>query len=235
MTSSKQNNKPSEDEQFKLIRSGLEVRRLLERCITDDCDFLVKGQGDNLFGFRPDQVDTSGLHGRVVPLGPLPKTSENVVVNFSVGTDRYFTLSDFFPFNERGLLAMDQTLYKLERRGHLRVQIPRTMENLCNLIDVDGKVVFLTGMVLDLSRGGARLLMPIDQSKSIQLEQSLRFVLHLGGKWRLELGGKVKHQRQYEGGQLFGVEFQALAEDDARKLISVTMELVREQLRIQRL
>lgn len=218
---------------FEKIKSVAESRRIYERLVRAGQDFYCKGDG-GLFAFRGERFDPeAGIEGRIVLFEDTNLKSESVVINFSVDDERYYTTCDFAPSGTSGILKPSGTLYRLERRAHYRVDLPSTIERACNIINQDGRSVFVTSTVLDISQGGVRLQTPHGKLKDVKSGARLRCALHIRGKWKFELLGQVMHVRKVDQFDVFGIQFQNLSDGMSRKLLSMMLELQREVLREQ--
>lgn len=226
---------------FEKIKSATEARRIFEVLSRTGQDFYCKGEG-SLFAFRPERYHPdTGLEGRLVLFEESDLKTEPVVINFNVENERYYTTCDFTPKGEHGFLRPTGTLYRLERRTHYRVDLPSTLERACNIINQDGRSVFVSAVVLDISQGGARLQTLKGKVKDLKSGMRLRCALHIRGKWTFELLAEVMHVRPAEASadpatsqfDVFGLHFLNLSEGMSRKLLSMMLELQREVLREQ--
>lgn len=217
---------------FEKIKSPAEAKLIYSRLPGEAQDFYCKGESA-LFSFRPLTYDSdNGLEGYIVRFdGETEVLKENVIINFSVGSDRYYTVSDFIPDGLKGLLKMNETLFRLERRTHYRVTLPQTLERSCNLINHDGRSIFISAVVLDISQGGARLQILEGKIKDFGDGAQVRCALHIKSKWQLELLAQVRHVNNSGKTAVFGLQWLDVSESDNRKLLSMMLELQREVLR----
>lgn len=219
---------------FEKVKSASEAKAIYRRLPAEAEEFFCKGE-EILFGFRPDSFDEkTGLAGHVLNYDKAELLSESVVVNFMVGPDRYYCVSQFTvdPTNpERGSLKFTEVLYRLERRSHYRVSIPTEMQRDCNFINQEGKSIFVASVILDVSQGGARLQALKGKIKDIKEGVRVRCVMHIRGKWKFELVGQIRHVIPGQLTDVFGLQFQGVDENTNRKLLSMMLELQREVLR----
>ncbi|MBX3018520.1 MAG: PilZ domain-containing protein [Bdellovibrionaceae bacterium] len=218
---------------FEKIKSATEARRIFEVLARGGQDFYCKGEG-SLFAFKPERyLPEAGLHGQVVLFEETDVKAENVVINFNVENERYYTTCEFTPQGETGYLRPTGILYRLERRLHYRVELPASLERGCNIINQDGKSVFISAIVLDVSQGGARLQTLKGKVKDLKSGVRIRCALHIRGKWTFELLGQIMHVIPGEQYDVFGVQWLNVPEGLGRKLLSMMLELQREVLRDQ--
>jgi len=218
---------------FEKIKSGSEARRIYERLPKEALEFFCKGDGA-LFSFRPTSFDPeNGLEGRIVLFEETNIKNEPVVVNFVVDQERYYTTCEFFHKDDHGLLKLAGTLFRLERRSHYRVTLPAHLERACNIINQDGRAVFVSAVVLDISQGGARFQILKGKLKDLKQGVRIRCALHIKDKWKFELLAQVMHVLPGEKTDVLGAQFLNVPEGMNRKLLSMMLELQREVLREQ--
>lgn len=218
---------------FEKVKSATEARRIFDRLPRDAKEFYCKGEGE-LFSFIPETFDgVAALTGRLVSFEPSEFVAESVVVNFIVADERYYTTCDFVPQGEFGVLKFSSPLYRLERRGHYRVTLPSTLERACNIIQQDGRAVFVSAVVLDISQGGARLQILKGKVKDLKPGVRARCAFHIKSKWTFEIMAQIMHISDGDGSDVFGVQFQNISDSETRKLLSMMLELQREVLRVQ--
>lgn len=218
---------------FEKIKSPAEARVMYGQLPNEGREFYCKGEGP-LFAFKPVSFEaTQGLRGEVRLFDDGEKLlPENVVVNFSVGKDRYYTVSDFTPLpNGKGILQLNDLLYRLERREFYRVALPDKMNRDCNIIAYDGRSSFVAAVIMDLSVGGARLQVLKGKLKEANANSVINCVLHIKDKWTFELKATIRHVIEGQKTDVYGIQFMEVSDPVQRKLISLLMELQREVLR----
>lgn len=217
---------------FEKLMTQREVKSLLRHLLTDGKELYCKGEDDVFFGFRPDDYDDDlGLAGKIVVLDAKPQGTENVVVNFAKGAERFFTLATFTTLEGRGILTINRSIYRLERREHLRIPLIDDIEKSCNIIEWQKKIVFSSSEIMDISQGGVRLAVPASESRPSAIGDRVKIVLHIKKKWRIELMADIRHVSSAPGQMILGLQFDLSNENDFRKVLSVTMELQREFVR----
>ncbi|PWU19136.1 MAG: hypothetical protein C5B49_06220 [Bdellovibrio sp.] len=205
-----------------------------------------------MFGFKPVSFNEKwGFFGKVSVFEQRPEASDSVTLNFALGTDRYFAEAEFRPLANDGILRFRGDLFKLERRGHFRVPLAEHVQRDCNIIARRDKSVFLDAKVVNLSQGGAKVQMdlsPVAASpptltprsvggvaatgvSPMVKDENLRVVLHLCGRWRVEVLARVRHA-VVEGDQNFlGLAFSFENEISRRQLMAAAMDLQRDYFR----
>lgn len=227
---------------FEKLMIQRDVKKILRQLIKQATELYCKGELDVFFGFRPDTLNEDlSLSGKIVVLDAKPGADENVVINFSVGEDRFFTIAKFDAEGGRGTLHLHETLYRLERREHLRIPLIEGIEKSCNIIQWKDKVVFITTDIKDISQGGVRLGISKDANRTIALSDILKIVLHIKDKWQIEVLAEVRHvgsglveatlTEPAREETILGLKFVQQSESDFKKLLSLTMDLQREYVR----
>ncbi len=215
---------------FEKVKFHSDVKTIYSRSVREAIDFYCKNENDPMFGFKPESYNEKwGLFGQVIKFeDPPPAVSDNVVVNFQLGEDRYFTKGEFRPLSENAVLRMTGSLYRLERRGQMRVSLEAAEQKDCNIILRGRNTVFLTAEILNISQGGMRLRLPLDpNTPAFKTGEIIRFFIHINQRWRVESEGVIRHAKSEENDSLFGVQFTSTNDSDRRKLISLMMELQR--------
>ncbi len=221
----------SDKSPFEKIKSSMEARRIFARLPEEGSKFYCKGEG-SLFAFKPDRYQPeAGLEGRIILFEETDLKAESVVVNFIIDQERYYTICDFTPRGALGILRPTGTLFRLERRQYYRVALPENIERDCNIINHDGRSVFVSAIILDVSQGGGRMVVPKDKLKDLKKGARLRCALHIGGKWRFELLAEVMHLIPGKSHDTYGAQFLNVPEGLSRKLLSMMLELQREVLK----
>lgn len=223
----------NEKSPFEKVKSNLEAKRIYERLAAENIEFYCKGE-NAFFTFQSQTFDTEqGLRGQVLVNEGESPVHERVIVNFTVESDRYYTVSEFLPSGSEGLLIFSGPLYRLERREHYRVSLPESMQRDCNIINCAGKTVFVAAVILDISAGGARLQVLKGKLPGCENGQTLRAVLHLKKKWKIELDVEVRHLLPGQRTDVLGVRFIPANPAQGRQLVSVVMELQRDTLSLR--
>lgn len=232
----KKENRAADRPPFEKVRFNREVNHIYGRCAKEASEFYCKSESDNMFGFKPESYSEKwGLHGQVIVFEPPPPiASDQVVVNFSLGQERFFTTAEFRPLGGNGILRMPGPLFRLERRGHLRIPLDEAVQKDCNIIARASQTVFMPADVLNLSQGGMRLRMGLSNKyMPVQTGETLRFVLHINRRWRIEMDGEIRHAGVDGIHNFCGVEFVNLEDNEKRKLISLIMELQRKYMQYE--
>jgi len=214
-------------EMFQKIRSNFERKQLFEQLIAEKGELTCKGDSDSLFRFRA--VEIKGLEGVFVEKseveGKVP-ISGNIVANFRVGEDRFFMQTSFLVAGHRELMLIPAEVYKLQRRAHNRVDLDPRIERKVIIIEHNHKSAFCDVDCLDLSAGGARIVIHGDL---IQVSQgdNLRMSFQIKNKWSFEVSGVVRHLVKQEDAQVFGFEFDTANKGLINKLTMMMLELQR--------
>lgn len=215
---------------FEKVKFHSEVKEIYARTVREAVDFYVKPDDEPMFGFKPDSYNEKwGLFGQVIQFEePAPKVSDNCMVNFTLGENRYFTNGEFRPLSDHAVLRMIGSLYKLERRGHMRVSLQQAEQKDCNFILRGKQTIFVTGEILNISQGGMKVKVTASAlSSEFKAGEIVRTFIHINKRWRIECEGVIRHSRGEDLDNVIGVQFTATDESDRRKLISLIMELQR--------
>lgn len=215
---------------FEKVKFFSDVKIIYTRTVREAIDFYVKPEDQPMFGFKPESYNEKwGLFGQVIQFeDPAPTVSDSCMINFTLGENRYFVNGEFRPMKDNAVVRMIGSLYKLERRGHMRVNIERADQRDCNFILRGKNTVFFTGEILNLSQGGMKVRVPTALiSHEFQTGEIVRTWAHINNKHRFEMEGVIKHSMTTDGDNFVGIQFTSTDDNDRRKLISLVMELQR--------
>lgn len=218
--------------QYKRITMPRELKRILTQLGKEKKPMFCKGKKDLYFGFRPIEYrENAGILGQIQLYNHQPKRFEKVVVNFSVGTHRFFAQGKFGSDEKIGLLKIDPVFYRLERREHLRIPLLPSVTKVCNIIQWIKKVVFIQADILDLSLGGVHLAVPAEQFLPVRQGSVLRLVLHVKSKWSIDVLAEVRRVELGPKKVLLGMKFKDKDSRTQRQIQALSMELQREFIR----
>lgn len=217
---------------FKKIVRPKEVDRILQNLSRSKQQVFCKGPRETFFGFKTlEYRQEVGLLGRIVIFHAKPHRYERVLVNFVLGTHRFFGLAKFGSDENRGLLKFDPVLYRLERRKHLRVPLAAAIKKVCNVIQWTGKTVFITGDIMDFSLGGAQISIPAEKYLPARQGSKLKIVLHVKTKWNIEIAAEIRRIEIGTKKVVLGLKFGAHDYRTQRQIQALAMELQREHIR----
>lgn len=212
---------------FDKIRSNFERKQIFEKLIQESGHLVCKGDGDSLFQFTPlEMKGIEGLYGIRVDVEGKTDLSDAILANFRVGEDRYFMQTSMLLVGDRELLLIPNELFKLQRRIHNRVELDDRINRTINIVEHNLKSVFGDANCLDISAGGARVVIYGDVLK-VASGDRLRLNFHIKNKWNFEVSGVVKHLTIEHGNQIFGFEFDVGNKALASKLTMMMLELQR--------
>lgn len=212
---------------FDKIRSNFERKQLFEKLIQETGQLVCKGSGDSLFHFTPFEMKgIEGLYGLRVDVEGKVSNTDTIVANFRVGEDRYFMQTSLLTVGDREMVLIPDELFKLQRRIHNRVELDDKINRKINIIERNMKSVFVDADCLDISAGGARVVIYGDLLK-VAANDRLRMNFHIKNKWSFEASGIVKHLVILDGNQVFGFEFDTSNKALANKLTMMMLELQR--------
>lgn len=232
MNAPKVGSKDAEKSPFEKVVIQRDVKKILKSLLREKNELYCKGENDVFFGFRPDTLNSDfSVSGKIVVLDAKPGADERVVINFGVGLEKYFTVASFQGDGGRGTLRIDQALYRLERREHMRIPLVHGIEKSCNIIQCQDKAVFIGTEIIDISQGGVRLTVPRENQRPLEAGQILKIVLHIKEKWQIEMMAEVRHIGEAGAGQVLGLKFIIKNESDFKRILSLTMDLQREYVR----
>lgn len=220
-----------ENSPFSPIAFRNEIYTVFRRAAENRVEFYCKSETQDLFGFKCESFDEDwGLFGQYLIFDDagIPSPADQVVVNFSVGTDRYYTICEFRPLGSNAVLRCVGPLYKLERRGHLRVHFSPDLNRSCNIIRHQQTTVFISAEIADISQGGLRLQLQKDQKlPQISVGDRLHMVLHLLNRPSLEISASIRHVKTNEDHVFCGMQFVEVSEKTRRQLVAVVLDVQR--------
>ncbi len=209
-----------------------EVKRILNQIAREKKQLFCKGIRDVFFGFKPTEYrDNAGMLGRIVVFYAKPKRFEKVMVNFVIGTNRFFALAKFGSEENRGLLKFEPVFYRLERRLHLRIPLTSGVKKICNVIQWSDKVVFLQAIITDISLGGVQISLPAQNYRPSRQGTPLKIVLHIKSKWNIEVLTEIRRIELGSDQVLLGLKFKSQDLRTQRQIQALATELQREFIR----
>lgn len=209
-----------------------EVKKILRLIGHEKKQLFCKGSRDTFFGFKPTEYrEEAGVIGRVVVFYAKPRRFEKVVVNFVVGTNRFFALAKFGSDESRGILQFDPVFYRLERRQHLRIPLLPSVKKVGNIIQWIDKTVFIAADILDFSLGGAQVVIPAEQYRAARMGSKIRIVLHVKSKWSIDVQAEIRRIELGSEKVQLGLKFKSTDLRSQRQIQALAMELQREYIR----
>lgn len=217
---------------FKRITMPREVRKILQQIGKEKKQMFCKGSKDTFFGFRPSEYrEDAGVLGRIVVFHAKPRKFEKVIVNFTLGSDRFFAQAKFGADESRGLLKFEPVFYRLERREHLRIPLLPSVQKVCNIIGWGENTVFIPADILDLSVGGIQVGLSAEKYRPARQGTKIKVVLHVKTKWRIEIMADIRRIEIGNSEVLLGLRFKVDEARTRRQLQALSMELQREFIR----
>lgn len=207
-----------------------EKKSLFRDAAQEKTVFYLKGGGDeiilmSLFEYVENQV----LVFELTEGSPNLEGNQKVVVNFTVGDQRYYFHSSVEVFGNHIHAPASTDVYILQRRKSPRLEIPSGYPSGLNLIEYSGTVGLIECDLIDFSTGGARILYRkhLPEFKAGDL---LKVVVHLNHRRPIEVPAEVRHTAHdyLNGTQTIGIQFTQLTSLLENRLLVVFMDLQRE-------
>lgn len=160
---------------------------------------------------------------------PLPVS---VILSFSIGSDRFFMTTDIVDLGG-GYYEVNfaKDIFQLQRRQSYRIRIPDNhFSDLKITVSNNNAVTNLSGRIVDISSGGARMLLK-HADPVLKLDDKVEGTLVIGRRAPIAYQGVVRHvkvESQKPPAQIIGVEFTGMTPVMEGKLFAITMELHRE-------
>ncbi|MFN9067142.1 MAG: PilZ domain-containing protein [Bdellovibrionales bacterium] len=207
-----------------------EKKVLFREAIQTQVVFFLKGGGEDiilmhLFEYIENQV----LVFQLTTGSPTLETNQKVVVNFSVGEQRYYFHAEAEVFGHNIHISAKTDVYILQRRKSPRLEIPAGYPSGLNFIEYRGTVGLIECELLDFSTGGARVLYRKHLPEFQQGDQ-LKTVVHLNIRRPIEVQAEIRHVAHdyLHGNQTIGLQFIQLNSLLENRLLVVFMDLQRE-------
>lgn len=193
---------------------------------------VVKSPDDNVFMMRVENMMEDKILTCSAPdVSKCPDQDQDVIVNFSVGYEKYFFQTKLTATPPIVLLDITTDLFILQRRKQARMTLPDSYQAGYNIIVHKNQPVFYELKVLDFSSGGCRLAFPT-KTPYFYTNDVVEGVLRLGKRRPIELGGLVRHTFTTPDDnklpQVFGLQFYPLDKTMESKLLTIFMDIQRE-------
>jgi hypothetical protein len=227
-----------EKKPFQKLRSQVERKKLFQALIEQGVSITVKTGEESLLTlnelrfFHETHVMAQASSEGVV-LGSL----EEVIGNFQVGDEKYFFKTSAELVGNTLSFPIHCDVYLLQRRGSQRFTVLGKKEVPLRVSEYNGKSFLIHGTLVDISQGGARVLLRSDHSadwknkiEEVEVGASLKMTISFSESKLLEVQGIIRHQvkeadeKQSFLGE-FGVEFQDLTASQKNRLTIVTLDL----------
>ncbi len=235
---------------FEKVRSLVERKKLFIALLAERSEVVCKGEGEELFVFQPTEiVSESLLQGHMTSVDKIPDKDMEIIGNFSVAGEKYFFTSQFKIMPLQGaIFHLSCDVFKLQRRGSLRLHIPSSLGIHLAITEFSGKAIYSVAQIADVSAGGARIFfsdlaspVPLaNNSKTPELRPADKFkaILHLGTKRSLEVKAEVKHvQQAVHLGHIvdhIGIEFIESTQALRNRLLAMTMDVQQRMTALDR-
>lgn len=120
------------------------------------------------------------------------RIGREALVNFGLGEDRYFMVTEFIVDKKRIGIKSDQDLFILQRRSTTRVEIPAAYPSTFNILNVNDRPSFIEMKVQDLSSGGMKLVETRDVVP-LKMMDVIKGTLKIGARSTVNLDAEVRY------------------------------------------
>lgn len=161
-------------------------------------------------------------------------TPQNAVVSFNIGSEKYFmkTVISKHDFKNYYTLNIGEPLFKLQRRGNFRIQIPIDYHSKIKILKINDSTLLKTYTLSDLSSGGFSIEVKPSIDFDLKKGDLINGEIEIGGKFKKNIYGVVKHVAkigsQGSGLSKCGFEFQNISNVDQQQIINLVMDLYRD-------
>lgn len=207
-----------------------EKKALFRQAIDEKTVFFLKGGGEdiviiNLAEFLEHQL----LVFQLTEGSPNLDSNQKVVVNFTIGENRYFFHSTAEIYGSRIHVPAQTDVYILQRRKSPRLEIPTGYPSGLNIIEYRGIVGLIECELMDFSTGGGRAIYR-KHLPEFNIGDKLKVVVHLNHRRPIELEAEVRHVAHdyLTAVQIFGLQFTNMTQLIENRLLVVFMDLQRE-------
>jgi hypothetical protein len=207
-----------------------EKKALFRKACLEQIVFVAKGGRDELVSlYLAEYVDLKILIFEYASNSIQFSEAQKIVINFSVGEDRYFMNAKADLIGDRVHVSAESDVFILQRRKSPRLDLPDSYPGSLNIISYKGKACLYQCKISDFGSGGCRVQYQghLPQFKS---GETFRGVIHLNHRIPVELACEIKHHvtGPADGFQTFGVRFRLDTSILENKLLVVFMHLQRE-------
>lgn len=178
----------------------------------------MKGWGKNILCARPSN---------------LPDTHKEGVVtcNLPLAGEIYFFQARIKASRKELQVELENEVFQLVRRKEKRLRIPDGVEAFFMTKRIGDRLVFLKGVLQDISDGGCRVALNVS-NPIVKFNDVIVGSLRVGSQRSVPVAGKVRHRKTMKSGkfdQVFGLEFTLVEESDKAKVEKV-LEAVRREI-----
>ena len=224
-------NPPQGQVTFKKV-SPPNKKMLLREIAGDHLSLMVKGAGDEPYELTAVQVqDDESMICHHSAHSKVPIKNEPVTVNFAFKNERYFFKSELRLEGGRFILTLKDDLYRLQRRLHARIILPRGYDGAFILHQHEGKKLFLDSFVKDISAGGLRIEIP-EGKIALKTGEKIKGSLRLGTRRPMDFDLEVRYAKKRDDqGRTYlfaGLQFLNIDKIMENRLLGLVQDLQRE-------
>lgn len=187
-------------------------------------EVICKGLDDNLYKVQSERFEKRKLVCKI-PRGqtiPFFKDHE-VIVTFNLASEKYFFKALCRTIAGELVFDFPFDIFQLQRRQSYRLKIPSSYKAQVAVVAHNHRQINLIAGMQDLSTGGCRFLVKVEES-NFKIDDEIEIFMHFKGRDSLHCKAIVR----YVNGTVVGVEFQQTTPAFESTVFSITLELHKE-------
>ena len=158
------------------------------------------------------------------------KVIENVILQFSVGEEKYMSLCFASPNGDSMTLNLDTDVFKIQRREDFRLRLPSSYQSFFQVTAINQSPAQFKLSINDLSAGGCRIELgkenyPFKQGDHISGE------IQLSKRNPIPVTAEIKHvftPTSKDAKTLLGLQFENLSTIAKNRLVGIVMDTYKE-------
>lgn len=217
---------------FQLISDPSEKVKIISDLVSSKGEILLKSAvpGSQAFSAEPILFRGSELTIRPKSTMAMPKNDPSMIVQFSIGAQKYISQVQYVESGEHLKLSMAYKLFRVQRRDFYRLKLPPGFRGKLHIPELQGVKFNQDFHLIDISGGGCKIELP-GVEVNFQSGQQFNAILKIPGRPDIPISGVARYQHKIPVKpeiRWIGVQFVQQTEPQRNSLAALVMDLYRE-------
>ncbi len=217
---------------FQLISDPSEKVKIFIDLVACRGEMLLKSVTPGTLPFPAEPILFKGSELTIKPKSVVqfPKAEKSLIVQFSIGAQKYISQVEFQSTGETIKLSMAYKLFRVQRRDFYRLKLPPGFRGKLFVPDLHGVNFNQDFHLIDISGGGCKIELP-GVEINFPISEAFAAVLKIPGRQDIQIMGIARYQHKIPVRpeiRWIGIQFVQQTEPQRNSLAALVMDLYRE-------
>lgn len=217
---------------FQLISDPSEKVKIITDLVSIKGEVILKSLESGSMPFQAEPTLFKGSELTVKPKGAFKtqKDQNSLIVQFSIGAQKYISQVEFRPIGESLTLSMAYKLFRVQRREFYRLKLPPGFRGKFFVPELLGVKFNQEFHLVDISGGGCKIELPSVEI-NFPVSEAFQATLKIPGRPEIPIMAVARYQHKIPVRpeiRWLGIQFVQQTEPQRNSLAALVMDLYRE-------